>query len=180
MKLLLHVCCGPCATWPARSLLEQGVELTGFFFNPNIHPYQEYVKRLEGARELARRLGFTLLESGEYQPELYFRDVTWHEQERCRLCYTLRLQEAAAKAKETGCEGFTTSLLISPYQKHELIGALGAEIGRRLDVPFVYYDWRPVFYEGRRQAREMGLYSQRYCGCLYSEHERFREAKPHG
>ncbi|MGD0154237.1 MAG: epoxyqueuosine reductase QueH [Thermacetogeniaceae bacterium] len=180
MKLLLHVCCGPCATWPARSLLEQGADLTGFFFNPNIHPYQEYVKRLDGARELARRLEFTLLASEEYQPELYFRDVTWHEQERCRLCYTLRLQEAAVKAKETGCEGFTTSLLISPYQKHELISALGAEIGRRLDIPFIYYDWRPAFYEGRRQAREMGLYSQRYCGCLYSEYERFREAKPNG
>lgn len=177
MKLLLHVCCGPCATFPAKELLKHEHNLTGFFFNPNIHPYQEYQKRLEGARELARWLKIPLLASKEYQPELYFRNVAWHEQERCRCCYTLRLREAAVKAKETGCEGFTTSLLISPYQKHDLIRELGTKIGSETGIPFIYYDWRPSFYEGRRQAREMGLYSQRYCGCLYSEYERFREAK---
>jgi predicted adenine nucleotide alpha hydrolase (AANH) superfamily ATPase len=183
MKLLLHVCCGPCAVWPARELPGQGQDLIGFFFNPNIHPYQEHQKRLEAALELARRLEFPLLVSEGYQPERYFRGVAFHEHEseRCRFCYTLRLQEAAARAQETGCAGFTTSLLISPYQKHDLIRTIGTEIGERCGVPFIYYDWRPAYYEGRRQAREMGLYSQRYCGCLFSEYERFREVhKKHG
>jgi predicted adenine nucleotide alpha hydrolase (AANH) superfamily ATPase len=89
----------------------------------------------------------------------------------------MRLQEAAARAQETGCAGFTTSLLISPYQKHDLIRSIGAEIGEQSGVPFIYYDWRPVYYEGRKLAREMGLYSQRYCGCLFSEYERFRDSK---
>jgi len=179
MKLLLHVCCGPCAIWPVRSLLEQGQELQGFFFNPNIHPYQEHQKRLEAALVLADQLELPLLVSEGYQPERYFRDVAFHEQEgeRCRFCYTLRLQEAAARAQETGCGGFTTSLLISPYQKHDLIRTIGTEIGERYGVPFIYYDWRPAYYEGRRLAREIGLYSQRYCGCLYSEYERGRDAK---
>jgi hypothetical protein len=179
VKLLLHVCCGPCAIWPVRNLLEQGQKLQGFFFNPNIHPYQEHRKRLEAALELAGQLEFPLLVSEGYQPERYFRDVAFHEQEseRCRFCYTLRLQEAAARAQETGCDGFTTSLLISPYQKHDLIRTIGTEIGERYGVPFVYYDWRPAYYEGRRLAREIGLYSQRYCGCLYSEYERCRDSK---
>jgi predicted adenine nucleotide alpha hydrolase (AANH) superfamily ATPase len=179
MRLLLHVCCGPCAAWPAGNLLEQGQDLQGFFFNPNIHPYQEHQKRLDAAMELARRLEFPLLVSEGYRPELYFREVAFRESEgeRCRLCYTLRLQEAAARALEMGCAGFTTSLLISPYQKHDLIRSIGTEIGERSGVPFIYHDWRPAYYEGRKQAREMGLYSQRYCGCLYSEHERFRDSK---
>jgi len=175
----LHTCCGPCAAWPARELLEHDHDLIGFFFNPNIHPYQEYQQRLDAARELARRSEFPLLISDGYQPELYFRDVAFHEQEgeRCGFCYSLRLQEAAVKARETGCEGFTTSLLISPYQKHELICAIGRRIGEQSGVPFIYHDWRPAYYDGRRLAREYGLYSQRYCGCIFSEYERFREAK---
>ena len=179
MKLLLHVCCGPCAIWPVRNLLEQGHDLIGFFFNPNVHPYQEHQKRLEAALKLARQLEFPLLVSERYQPERYFRDVAFHEHEseRCRLCYILRLQEAAARAQETGCAGFTTSLLISPYQKHDLIRTIGTGIGERSGVPFIYYDWRPAYYEGRKQAREMDLYSQRYCGCLYSEYERCRDSK---
>ncbi len=182
MKLLLHVCCGPCAAWPARDLLGQGQDLLGFFFNPNVHPYQEHQKRLEAARELARQMEFPLLVSEGYHPERYFRDVVFHEQEgeRCRFCYTLRLWEAAARAREAGCAGFTTSLLISPYQKHDLIRAIGTEIGERSGVPFIYYDWRLDYYEGRRQAREMGLYSQRYCGCLFSEYERYQEKDRHG
>jgi hypothetical protein len=179
MKLLLHVCCGPCALVPAQELLEQGHEVSGFFDNPNIHPYEEYRKRLDAAGELARRLAFPLQVAEAYRPELYFREVAFHESERCRFCYTLRLRSAAARAAETGCAGFTTSLLISPYQKHDLIRELGAEIGRQAGIPFIYRDWRPAYYEGRRQAREMGLYLQRYCGCLFSEYERGRgeEAK---
>lgn len=173
MKLLLHVCCGPCALVPARELLGQRHEVYGYFDNPNIHPYEEYRRRLEAAEELAWRLSFPLQAAGEYRPELYFREVAWHEEERCRCCYSLRLQAAADRAREAGCEGYTTSLLISPYQKHDLIREIGTEIGRQVGVPFVYHDWRPEYYEGRRLAREMGLYSQRYCGCLFSEYERF-------
>ena len=180
MKLLLHVCCGPCAAWPARELLEQGHDLIGFFFNPNIHPYHEHQRRLDAAQELARRSEFPLLISEGYRPELYFRDVAFHEDEseRCCFCYTLRLQKAAVKARETGCEGFTTSLLISPYQKHDLICAIGTWIGEQSGVPFIHYDWRPAYHDGRRVAREMGLYSQRYCGCIFSEYERFRDTRP--
>ncbi len=181
MKVLMHVCCGPCAVYPVQDLLKQGYQVAGYFYNPNIHPFQEYSKRREGALEMARHLGISLTVADGYRPELYFREVSFHEEDRCRFCYAMRLREAARFAKEEGCDGFTTSLLVSPWQKHDLLHRLGEETGRDVGIPFLYYDWRRGFSEGRRQARQMGLYRQQYCGCLFSEQERYEgEARKHG
>lgn len=177
MKILLHVCCGPCAVYPVQDLRKQEHELTGFFYNPNIHPFQEYDRRRQGAEEMARRLGIDLLVPDKYHPEVYFREVAFHESERCRFCYSLRMREAAREAKEAGCAGFTTSLLVSPWQRHDLLREIGDAVGRETGVPFLYFDWRRGFSEGRRQAKEMGLYRQQYCGCLFSEQERYEEAR---
>lgn len=180
MKVLLHVCCGPCALYPVQDLRRRGYPVTGFFANPNIHPYQEYFKRREAAREVARQLELPLCFEEDYRPEVYFREVVFREAERCRFCYLLRLKEAAKRAREEGFEGFTTTLLVSPWQKHELIQEAGEEAAQEFKVPFLYFDWRSGYREGRRKAREMGLYSQQYCGCLFSERERYAEVRKNG
>jgi predicted adenine nucleotide alpha hydrolase (AANH) superfamily ATPase len=173
MKVLMHICCGPCAIYPVQQLRREGFELLGYFANPNIHPFQEYAKRLEGAEVMAGELQLPLEVEQSYHPEDYFREVAFREDERCRFCYLIRLRQAAEAAVRLGCDGFTTSLLVSPWQKHDLLYELGEAVGRERNVPFLYYDWRRGFSEGRRQAKEMGLYRQQYCGCLYSERERY-------
>ncbi|MGB9791214.1 MAG: epoxyqueuosine reductase QueH [Thermacetogeniaceae bacterium] len=181
MRVLIHVCCGPCAMYPVQELLNEGHEVAGYFYNPNIHPYQEYNKRLEGALQMAGHFGIPLRVTERYSPEVYFREVAFREDQRCRLCYEMRLREAGRFAKENGYEAFTTTLLVSPWQKHDLLQVLGEAIGRELGIPFLYRDWRRGFSEGRRQAKELGLYRQQYCGCIYSERERYeKEAMRNG
>jgi predicted adenine nucleotide alpha hydrolase (AANH) superfamily ATPase len=177
MKILLHICCGPCGIYPVEDLLKQGHEVTAYYYNPNIHPYQEYKRRMEGAEEMARQLKIPLVVAAEYHPEFYFREVSFKEKERCSLCYLLRLQETAARAKDEGYDRFTTTLLVSPWQNQDLLRQVGERVAEEQGVPFLYIDWRKGFSEGRRQAKEMGLYRQQYCGCLYSEQERYEGVK---
>ncbi|HBI27917.1 MAG TPA: hypothetical protein DDY25_09335 [Peptococcaceae bacterium] len=174
MKVLMHICCGPCGVYPVQDLLKQGYDVHGYYYNPNIHPYQEYAKRKEGAEEMGRQLEIPLLAATEYHPETYFRQVSYNEAERCHICYSIRLQETATRAKAEEYDGFTTTLLISPWQKHDLMRQIGEEVAEDVGIPFLYFDWRKRFSDGRRQAKLMGLYRQQYCGCLYSEQERYQ------
>lgn len=174
MRILLHVCCGPCALYPVSDLRTQGHEVTAYFYNPNVHPYREYKQRQTAVVEMSRQLGLPLIMEENYFPERYFREIVFREDKRCWFCYHLRLREVAAFAKEKGFEGFTTTLLVSPWQKHELIRETGDQMARDEGVPFLYFDWRSGYQESRCRAKEMGLYSQQYCGCLFSERERFR------
>jgi hypothetical protein len=107
----------------------------------------------------------------------YFRAVVGHEGERCGDCFRLRLSKTALVAREKGFDAFTTTLLISPYQKHELLREIGEQIAQREDVEFLYEDLRTGFRESQRISRELNLYHQKYCGCLYSEWERFGKVK---
>jgi len=173
VKIMLHICCGPCAIYPVQDLLKEGYKVKGYYYNPNIHPFQEYARRREGTEEMARQLDIPLLVAPEYHPETYFQEVSFKEKDRCGICYLLRLRETAARAKAEGYNGFTTTLLVSPWQKHDLIRQLGEAVAKGEGIPFFYFDWRKGFSEGRRQAKEMGLYRQQYCGCLYSEQERY-------
>jgi predicted adenine nucleotide alpha hydrolase (AANH) superfamily ATPase len=181
VKVMMHVCCGPCGVYPVQDLLKQGHDVHGYYYNPNIHPYQEYAKRKEGAEEMARQLEIPLLAAPEYHPETYFREVSFKEAERCNICYLMRLQETAVRANSEGYDGFTTTLLVSPWQNHDLMRQIGEEVAEDAGIPFLYFDWRKRFSEGRRQAKLMGLYRQQYCGCLYSEQERYEgSAKKNG
>lgn len=175
MKIMLHICCGPCAIYPVQDLLKEGYDVKGYYYNPNIHPFQEYTRRREGTEEMAQRLEIPLLVSPEYHPETYFREVSFKETERCRICYLIRLRETAACAKSEDYDGFTTTLLVSPWQKHDMMRQIGEEVAADEGIEFLYFDWRKGFSEGRRQAKEMGLYRQQYCGCLYSEQERYEK-----
>lgn len=173
MKILLHACCGPCAIVPLRRLRDEGAEVFAVFSNSNIHPYQEWDRRRRALEDLAERTGVRLLPHGAYEPAEWFRAVAFREGERCRLCYVQRLRHTAALARRGRFDAFTTTLLYSRYQKHDLIRSLGEAAGAEAGVPFAYADWRPGWDEGVAASREMGLYRQPYCGCLYSEVERY-------
>lgn len=173
MKIILHICCGPCLIYPLRILREMGHDVTGHFFNPNIHPYLEYKRRAETLSAYAGEKGLPVIWAEDYGMEVFFRLVAGHEEDRCRICYTLRLQETARLAKEQGFTGFTTTLLYSKFQKHDVIREVGERLGREVGIPFVYHDFRAGWQEGVDLSREIGMYRQPYCGCLYSEKDRY-------
>jgi|UniRef100_A0A7C5ALK3 predicted adenine nucleotide alpha hydrolase (AANH) superfamily ATPase len=173
MKLLLHICCGPCAIYPVELLRAAGHQVVGYFYNPNIHPYQEFLRRKQALADYADTVGLSVIWEPGYEVEEYFRQVAFREGERCRLCYALRLARAVRTAREQGFEAFTTTLLYSRYQKHDLIREIAEELGSQAQLVFYYEDFRKGWSEGVTKSKEMGLYRQPYCGCLFSERERY-------
>lgn len=173
-RLLLHVCCGPCAIGTHGYWLRTGLEIVGFFHNPNIQPYLEFRRRLTGVREMAGRTGMALVEDLSYDPESWFTDVRAGGRSRCVECVAMRLDRAARQAATCGCEAFSTTLSISPRQDHAAIESAGVEAGARHGVEFLYQDLRRLYPESRRLSKNWGLYRQQYCGCLVSEWERHR------
>ena len=173
MKLLLHVCCGPCAAYPLSLLQREGVFVRGFFYNPNIHPFLEFRKRLTAVEKLAAAVGLDVDYHREYGLRDYLRAVVFNEDKRCSLCYEMRLRAAAEQAKKTGADAFSTTLLYSRYQNHELIRRRAEELGAEYNIPFYYHDFRTGWQEGIDLSKEMDLYRQSYCGCIYSEQERY-------
>ena len=261
MRILVHICCGPCGITVLQRLRAQGHELTGLVFNPNIQPLAEYMRRREGAALVAARLDIPLIladslpeaeqywrdpwlpESGESEPSFapppafqaaskptapevppnarvkegsgtqalcatplrgagqspastklassalslqpaglppaadpvpWLRAVAGRERERCLFCWRIRLQKAAELAAAGGFGGFTSSLLYSRYQKHETIRDLGFDIAESGGPAFVYEDFRSSWQEGIAQSKAWGVYRQQYCGCLFSEYDRYR------
>lgn len=172
-SILLHLCCGPCAVYPVRVLRAGGWSVTGYFFNHNIHPYQEFRKRLETAAAYAAGDGLPLVVRDEYRLEEFLAAVAGDPAGRCRYCYASRLEETARAATEGGFSAWTSSLLYSRYQNHEEIRRLGEELGLRYGVPFHYEDYRAGWQEGIRLSKELAMYRQQYCGCIYSEKERY-------
>ena len=177
MRLLLHTCCAPCANRPIESLRQEGMAVTGFWFNPNIHPYTEYQARKSTLEAYAKEIGMKLVIGGTYDLRPWIQHVADNIEGRCAYCYQVRMEETARYAAENGYEGFTTSLLISPYQKHDAIRAIAQSMGEKYGVPFVYRDFRPLFRSGQEFAREHGMYMQKYCGCIFSEEDRYMAAK---
>lgn len=174
MKLLMHICCGPCATYPTRVLQqEKDIELYGLFFNPNIQPYTEYKKRMETAQQFAEAVDLKLITIDEYNLVEFLRNTVFRESMRCRMCYAMRLERAASVAKKGGFDAFTTTMLVSPYQKHDWVKVVGEEASQKYGVPFLYRDFREGYKEGVEISKAMGLYRQQYCGCIYSEMERY-------
>lgn len=172
MKLLLHMCCGPCAVYPYQTLSKEH-DITGLFYNPNIHPYTEYKKRMDTAQEFANKSGFKLITIDEYSLDEFLRNTAFREGQRCMMCYADRLSRAASVAKNGNFDAFTTTLLVSPFQKHELIRKIGEEAASKYGVKFLYEDFRGGFKAGVEKSKEMGLYRQPYCGCIYSERDRY-------
>lgn len=174
MKLLLHICCGPCASATIPWWTAKGDEVLGFSYNPNIHPLMEYRRRLTGTREVAELCGVDLAEDTEYDPEAWFSAVAGETETRCSRCLSLRLERAAREAVAHGSDAFSTTLSISPWQDHAAIQRGGYRAADLHGVEFVYQDLRSLYGESRRLSRSWGIYRQKYCGCLVSEWERYR------
>ena len=175
MDIFFHICCAPCAVYPYFRLKEEGFFPRGYFYNPNIHPYLEYKKRLETAREFSSRAGLELHVSDGYDLDEFLVLIAGTGAQRCERCYRMRLASACAAAKEEGFRVFTTSLLYSKYQKHDLIKGIGLEMASEHGVELYYEDFRKGWREGIGESKAMGLYRQQYCGCIYSERDRYRK-----
>ena len=166
-KVLLHSCCGPCAAWPVEALREEGYEPAGYFYNPNIHPDKEFKRRKETFLNYAALKDFTVYMDDD------FRQAQWEaylpeDQSRCVMCYTLRLRKTAEFAKENGFDAFTSTLFVSPYQNHELMKEICIGLQEEFNISFLYRDFRTGYRKGQSMAKEMGLYRQKYCGCIHS------------
>ena len=173
MKLLLHICCAPCAITPVQELREREFEVMGFFYRHNIHPYTECLRRQKTLEKYSETAGFRVIYQDGYDMEGFIRNVVYREADRCNYCYHDRLRSTALVAKRGKFDFFSTTLLYSKFQKHELIRSLGESVGRSVGVPFYYLDLRSGWKEGVERSKEMGMYRQQYCGCIYSEKERF-------
>ncbi len=175
MKVLLHICCGPCACYPIRVLKERGYQVVGLWYNPNIHPCTEFVKRMETVRKLEEIKGIKVIYFDSYEPEKWFRAVAFREEKpiRCQICYSMRLEMAASVAKKGKFDAFTSTLFYSKYQKRELMVPLAQNASKKFSVPFLDIDFRVGWKEGIEVSKDYGLYRQQYCGCLYSEKERY-------
>ncbi|VVB92902.1 putative BCR [uncultured archaeon] len=172
MRILVHICCAPCFTYPHERLIGEGHDVTGFFFNPNIHPYSEYKKRMESLEKYAELKGTRIIYKNDYDIESYLRGALGSS-DRCEFCYNMRLKETAIAAKSLGFDAFTTTLLISPYQKHEVLASAGKKIAGEYGIVFYYEDFRIGYGKSREMARALDLYMQKYCGCIFSEKERY-------
>jgi predicted adenine nucleotide alpha hydrolase (AANH) superfamily ATPase len=178
MKLLLHTCCAPCSVQCVEALRAEGLRPDLFWHNPNIHPYTEYKARRDTLAQFAKDEGLELILEDEYGLRAFIAGLTGNfdvgDGSRCSYCYRLRLDRAAAYAASRGYDCFSTTLLISPYQKHDAIREIAGEMAEKHGVQFLYRDFRPGFREGQGKARARGFYMQKYCGCIFSEEERYR------
>ncbi len=180
-RILVHMCCGPCSIYPLKSILGDHAEVWGFFYNPNIHPHSEFLKRLSAVKALAGYLSINVILHEEYKPLPFIKHLKAlannlkHPPKdlRCSYCYSLRLEETAKAAKSNGFDAFSSSLLYSKYQNHEKIKELGIDLGKKYGILFYYADFRTGWQDGINESREKGLYRQKYCGCIYSKIERY-------
>ena len=182
MKLLLHACCAPCSIECVHAFTEENITPDIFWCNPNIHPYTEYRSRRDSLRVFAEAERLSLIMDDEYGLRSFINAIevdasqlreAGANQNRCAFCYKIRLEKTAAIAAEKKYDAFSASLLISPHQNHDLIKTLAEEIAARYGVEFLYRDFRPRFRLGQSKAREAAYYMQKYCGCIYSEEERY-------
>jgi epoxyqueuosine reductase len=173
MRVLLHACCAPCTIVPLRRLRDEQLDVAAVYANSNIHPFQEWERRREALESLAAAEELRLLPHRPYEPVEWLRMIAFREAERCRLCYHLRLREVGFFARKGRFDAFSTTLLYSKFQKHELIREVGGTVASELGIPFLYRDWRDGWKEGVEESKARGLYRQPYCGCLLSEQERF-------
>ena len=156
-----------------KALRGEGHETTGFFYNPNIHPYTEFGRRREALAAYSRVALLPLIVDETYDLHAFLRSALDSGPDRCAACYRIRLDAAFRKAAEEKADAVTTTLLYSIHQRHETIAAVAEELSSRYKMPFLYKDFRPGWKEGQAKARSLGIYRQNYCGCIFSEYERF-------
>ncbi len=175
--ILVHACCAPCLCALLDALRQQGAAPTALFHNPNIHPLLEYRRRLKAVQVLADRERLTLVALGGYGLQAFLDALAgqWARPGRCRTCYAIRLEATARYAAENGFSRFTSTLLVSPRQDRDAIVELGHAAAQRHRVAFDDTDRRALHDPGVERARRLQLYRQQYCGCVFSEQERYQD-----
>ena len=174
-KILLHCCCAPCSLSCVEPLKNEGVDITAFWFNPNIHPFKEYEARRDCLVNFIAEQKIPLVVKEDYGLREFVRNVAENIDSRCEYCYSVRLEQTAKYAKENGFDGFTSTLFSSLYQNHEMMVKKAEELAEKYGIEFYYRDFRPNFREGNQMAREKGFYMQKYCGCIFSEEDRYQK-----
>lgn len=173
MKILLHICCAPCAIFPVKTLQTDGMEVMGFFYRHNIHPFTECIRRQETLEFYADKINLRVIYQEGYDLEGFIQKIVFRESQRCSICYHARLKATALMAKRGKYDYFSTTMLYSKFQKHDAIRSIGEAVGQAVEIPFFYHDFRKGWQEGVDTSKRLGLYRQQYCGCLYSEKERY-------
>ncbi len=175
MKILVHICCAPCAVYPFYKLKHDFEEVMGFWYNPNIHPFLEYQRRLEAVKVWAEKEEMRVIYQDEYDIKKFLRQVVYREPQRCLFCYYERLEKTAIFARRGEFDYFSSTLFLSPHQDQELlktvIEAISKEYGVKPYLERIEGGWR----KGIELSKKMKLYRQEYCGCIYSEEERYRK-----
>lgn len=177
MKLLMHTCCAPCSIMCVETLRQEGIEPTLYWYNPNIHPMKEYKMRKNTLVEYAKMINAKLIIENEYGLRKFIEGVYPDFDNRCGFCYKIRFEQTAKYAAENGFEAFTSTLFVSTYQNHDLLIKTAEEAAEKYGVQFLYRDFRPFFKEGQDKARELELYMQKHCGCIFSEEDRYSKLK---
>lgn len=176
MKLLLHSCCGPCSVYCVDTLRGEGIEPTLYWYNPNIHPYIEYKTRRDTLISYAEMMNLDYVIDDYYGLDEFCGNVIDKLKARCSMyCYPVRLRQLFIYAKENGYDTVSTTLLYSIYQQHDVIKKIMEDLSKEYGIDFLYRDFRVGFREGQAKARELGLYMQKYCGCIFSEEDRYKE-----
>lgn len=173
MKVLLHTCCAPCAIYPIDKLRDDGIDLMGYFYRNNIHPFTECRRREETLETYTDEIHLKLIIQSGYDIKGFIQNIAFREANRCAICYHMRLTSTAHVAKKGKFDAFTTTLLYSKFQNHGQIRTTGDAVAKAVGVPFLYHDFRIGWKEGITRSKEMNMYRQPYCGCIYSEAERF-------
>ena len=174
-SVLMHTCCAPCSLSCIDPLRAEGIEPVAFWYNPNIHPWKEYEARRDYLLAYAPTIEMQVIVDEDYGLRTFVEHVASDIDHRCTYCYQHRLEETARYAAEHGYETFTSTLLASLYQDHDGIKAAAEKYARQYGVEFLYRDFRPNFRAGNQRARELGFYMQKYCGCVFSEQDRYQK-----
>ena len=172
----MHTCCAPCSVYCIDELRSRGIEPTLYWYNPNIHPYTEYMARRDCVKEYAQKINVKAVFEDEYGLDEFCKNVSGNINARCvNYCYLVRLRKTFEYAKANGYDTVTTTLLYSIYQKHDFIKKLMEDLSKKFEIDFLYIDFRKGFWQGHEKAIEQGLYMQKYCGCIFSERERYKK-----
>ena len=174
-SVLMHTCCAPCSLSCIDPLRAEGIEPVAFWYNPNIHPWKEYEARRDCLLAYAPTIEMQVFVDVDYGLRAGVEHAASDIDHRCTYCYQHRLEETARYAAEHGYESFTSTLLASLYQDHDGIKAAAEKYARQYGVEFLYRDFRPNFRAGNQRARELGFYMQKYCGCVFSEQDRYQK-----
>lgn len=175
MKLLLHICCAPCSAACIKVLREENIDIVGYWYNPNIHPFKEYDNRLKALKEYSKMINLNVIYDDFYGLDEFVKNTVNIIDNRCGYCYLSRIERVVKYAHDNGYDAFSSTLFISPYQKHDLLKSICEKLSKKYNIQFLYRDFRPYYELGREMFRETGLYMQKYCGCIFSERERYKK-----